>query len=275
MKTTFILLFSLAIVLQSLAQSKFDKQTKPIVEEGKSLYRSEMASWYGTDLFVSKFKETSRIGGYLSYAENDSTKCVFFSKDDLPKVIGTITFDTTYHTNTAKVDLSERQFKMVENELYTIRRAALETMKRDTIFKHYKNCNLNLIPIITNGEKKVYILTGPQQNGVVIFGNDYLLNFDGQNKLTSTKRLHKNIIVFNTQEKEADGKEVTATTHSHLPETGDFMIATDICTLMLYERFTTWQQHTVYSGKYFSIWNCKTNQLFVMTKEAIQRIIKD
>jgi len=42
--------------------------------------------------------------------------------------------------------------------------------------------------------KKVYVLTGPQQNGVVIFGNDYLLTFDKNNKLTLKKQLHRNII---------------------------------------------------------------------------------
>lgn len=38
---------------------------QPIVAEGKILYRSEMASWYGTDLFLEKFKQTNTIGGYF------------------------------------------------------------------------------------------------------------------------------------------------------------------------------------------------------------------
>ena len=36
------------------------KKAQPIVEEGKLLYRSEMASWYGTDLFLANYKELKR-----------------------------------------------------------------------------------------------------------------------------------------------------------------------------------------------------------------------
>jgi hypothetical protein len=35
--------------------------------------------------------------------------------------------------------------------------------------------------------------------------------------------------------------------HSHLPETGDFITPTDICTLMPYEKFANWKTHNVVS----------------------------
>jgi len=107
-------------------------------------------------------------------------------------------------------------------------------------------------------------LTGPQQNGVVIFGNDYLLMFDNENNLISKKQLHKNIIPINYGGKEEEGKEIEGTIHSHLPETGDFITATDICTLMLYEKFAKWKQHNVVSKNYLNIWNCLTDQLVVL-----------
>ncbi len=99
-------------------------------------------------------------------------------------------------------------------------------MRSDTLFQIYENTNLNLI-LISNGEKKVYILTGPQQSGVVIFGNDYLVTFDKANKLIGKKRLHKNIIPL-PYEGTDDEKKTEGTVHSHLPETGDFITATDI-----------------------------------------------
>ena len=84
-----------------------------------------------------------------------------------------------------------------EKDIFEIRQTALAIVQKDTLFKTYKNTNLNFIPLISNGDKKVYILTGPEQNGVVILGNDYLLNFDDNNKLIGKKRLHKNIITMN------------------------------------------------------------------------------
>ncbi len=98
---------TLTIILTLIAVSVFGKknpteEAQPIVAEGKLLYRSEMASWYGTDLFLEKYKDRENIGGYFSYIENDTAKCVFFSKGENPKVIGTISFDSTYNVKTAR-----------------------------------------------------------------------------------------------------------------------------------------------------------------------------
>ena len=232
-----------------------------------------MASWYGTDIFLEKYKDRENVGGYFSYSDNNIAKCVFFSKGDTSKVIGTISFDSSYNVNNAQVDLTEREFTTNENELHLIRKIALKTINSDTLFKHYKNTNLNLIPIISNGEKKVYVLTGPKENGVVIFGNDYLLTFNANNQLVNKKQLHRNIISINYGN--TKDTTVVGTMHSHLPETGDFITATDICTLMLYEKFAKWQQHYVISKNYVSIWDCNKNILAILTKQAWDNINND
>jgi hypothetical protein len=260
--------------LKMLAQD-MNELAKPVVAEGKLLYRSEMASWYGTDLFLEKFKQRELIGGYFSYTDNDEAKCIFFSKGDKPKVIGTISFDNTYNTQTAKVDMAERDFSPVEADLYAIRKIALNEIKSDTLFKVYQNTNLNLIPLINGRQKKVYVLTGPEQGGVVIFGNDYLLTFDETNKLLQKKQLHKNIIPIYYGKEEEEGKEVEDAIHNHSPETGDLMTATDVCTLMLYEKFAKWKTHNVVSEKYLNLWNCKTDELTVISMEVVDKINKD
>lgn len=258
----------LILSINCLAQSKIDKQTKLIVEEGKRLYKSEMASWNGTDIFLEKYKDREKIGGYFSYSENETSKCIFFSKEENPKVIGTITFDNSFEIRNAKTELDERQFTENEKDYYLLRITAKKIMEKDTIFKHYKNSNLNIIPLISEGEKKVYILCGPTNNGVVIFGNDYLLNFDNKFNLKKTKQLHRNIIPIEFKKDEKDSETI----HNHQEETGDFITATDICTLMLYEKFAKWKNHIVVSKKYMSIWNCKTDELFVMKTEVAKKI---
>lgn len=275
MSKTATLLLSILSATISFAQKTPTELAQPIVEEGKRLYKSEMASWYGTDLFLEKHPDRSNVGGYFSYIENDISKCIFFNKQENPKVIGTMSFDSTYNIKTATVDLTEREFSGNEKNLYSIRKKALETINSDTLFKSYQNMSLNLIPLITGNDKKVYVLTGPQQEGIVVFGNDYLLTFDADNKVTSRKKLHQNIIPINYGGKETEGKEVETTIHSHLPETGDFMTATDICTLMLYGRIAKWKQHNVVSAKYLNIWSCKTNDLMVLPMEVVEKIYKD
>lgn len=274
MKVILTTLFLLTGSTILFGQVGSDKITDSIVQEGRTLYKSEMASWYGTDIFLEKFKtQRENIGGYFSYSQNDLNNCIFFSKGDQPKVLGTISFDSTYNVANAKVDGKERDFSEIEHDIYTIRKLALNEIKSDTLFKTYKNTNLNIIPLIDKGQKRVYVLTGPKVNGVVVFGNDYLLSFDKHNKLVNKERLHVNIIPINYGQKE--GNESGIAMHSHSPETGDFISATDICTLMLYEKSAKWKQHYVISGNYVSIWDCERDELITLTKQAWENINKD
>ena len=107
-KTFTIILILLAATV--FGQRNPTEEAQPIVAEGKLLYKSEMASWYGTDLFLENYKNKENIGVYFSYTDKDISKCIFFSKSDTPKVIGTISFDSTYNLKSAMTDLSEREF---------------------------------------------------------------------------------------------------------------------------------------------------------------------
>jgi hypothetical protein len=260
-------IFILFIAASAYGQTGTEKITDSIVREGKKLYRSEMASWYGTDLFMEKFKDRlSDARGYFSYDDGPITKCIFFNKDESPKIMASFSFDSTFNTETAKIDDKPREFTAREKDIYAIRKLALEIINSDTLFKVYENTSLNLIPLVENDEKKVYVLTGPKSHGVVVIGNDYLLTFDEQNKLASKKRLHKTMLEmpYATKGTENEGMAM----HTHLPETGDFMTATDICTTMLYQKFAKWKQHYVIAKNYVSIWDCGKNVLVLLTKEA-------
>ena len=268
---TFILL---AAALLSFAQDEragLDRITDSLMAEGKTLYRSEWTSWYGTDAFMAKCpQKKEQSGGYFSYETEQNLVNIFFSRDDNPKVIATITFQKDFNTENYMLDTTVRKFTGTEQKYFDIRKAAVDYMKTDTIFKGYKNTTLNLVPIIENNEKKLYVLTGTDLHGVVIFGNDYLMYFDNNNLVTSARPLHKNIIPVYS--KSDSGKTQKETFHIHLSPTDEFITATDICTLMLYEKLTTWETHFVRSKNYVSIWDCKTNQLVIMTREAIERI---
>lgn len=274
MRVLLTVITAILFCIQAVAQE--DARTSAIVKEGKALYRSEMASWYGTDVFLAKLKDQlDNVGGYFSYGDKDITHCVFFSRGDAPKVLATISFDSSYNVNTAKVDDRQREFSKTETDIYTIRQKALDEVNTDTLFKGYKHTKLNLIPLIDGGEKKVYVLTGPEVSGVVVFGNDYLLTFDKDNKLTGKKQLHKNIIPIEYGQEEKEGRKAVGAIHMHLPETGDYITSTDICTLMLYSKFAKWKQHLVVSENYVSIWNCENNQLVMLTRQAWDNINSD
>jgi hypothetical protein len=234
-----------------------------------------MASWYGTDLMRMKFSDKAdQIAGYASYEYLGTPTCVFFNESHPAKVIATISFDSTYNINTALVDGKERSMRPEEDAVITLRQAAFEIVSTDTLFKHYRDTDLNLVPVIDEKGKRVYVLTGPTQNGVVIFGNDYLLTFDDQNKMLTKKKLHQNIISIRYGQGTGNGEKIVGANHTHLPESGELITATDICTLMLYSRFTGWETHTVVSWKYISMWNCRTNTLIVIPQKELNKSVK-
>jgi hypothetical protein len=238
------------------------------------MYRSEMASWYGTDIMVERMKgRESEIGGYFSYTDGDNAVCVFFTKGENAQVLGMVTFDTSYSVEKAKVDMASRDFTDGEKQLYTIRQRAVDEVKSDTFFRKYTNTSLNFIPIIHNGERKVYILTGPEKENVIIFGNDYELIFDNKNNLKSKRRIHQNLITTDMT-KGKDMKDIFGI-HNHLPATGSYITSTDVCTLMLYARFSGMKNYYVLSKDYVSLWSCEHNSLAVITRKAWDNISKD
>lgn len=265
------LIFTILIFLSVSAHSQnaeLDRIAKEISDEGKLLYRLELAAWYGMDIFKESFKESERIGGYFSYLDSKTPKCLIFSKGENPRVIGVVSFGDIQIVETATIDFKERDFKNQEKELYAIRQKALDEIRQDTLFKDYTNTSLNLIPLIEKEERKVYILTGPKNVGVVLFGNDYLINFDKQNNVTAKKQLHRNLIPIEFDE----DKETPVTLHYHSSGTDNFITPTDVCTLLLYAKFAGWKRHIVASLNYASVWECDTEELKIYTKEEFQKI---
>lgn len=256
-------------------ERELDRIADSIKREGELLHHSDWASWYGTDVFLARLPgRRSLSGGFLSYDNGKGWTNIFFTKGDVPKVIATIAFaGYNYNKDNYTLDTAERALTPIEKDMFTIRRAAIKRSETDTLFKFYRNTDYNPIPIMINGQKRVYIVTGTSENNVVIFGNDYLFTFNQDNSIAGVRRLHKNIIKIITKDTSATIQ--TGGMHTHLPETGDFITATDICTLMGYEQFTNWQTYYVLSKNYVSIWDCKKNMLVILTMDAWKKIATD
>lgn len=244
-----ICFLSLFLIVNNLQSQTKDE----ILAEAYLLYHSEMASWNGTDIFLDRFPhKTKLIGGYFSFTEDDTHSCIFFDQSDDPYVLAKISFNNNFNLENVLIDSTYRKLNDKEFDLFDIRNKAINEIGKDTLFKHYENTRLNPIPIITKKEKKVFILTGPQLNGVVIFGNDYLLTFNKRNQLKKKRALHKNIIPIEFTPESKDD----ITMHSHSDSTGDLITSTDICSILLYDKYANWKEHLVISKNKVSIWNC-------------------
>ncbi|MDM1402778.1 hypothetical protein HX039_01480 [Myroides marinus] len=251
--------------LNLIAQDDLEIQKEAILKEGIELYKSEKTSWQGTDEFLAIYSNPNNVGGYFSYNEGELSKCIFYSNSDAPIVIGTITIQNNSDNFIPITNLEEREFSTKEKELYSIRESTINIIQNDSFFKHYNIGRLNIIPLVNGTEKKVYVLTGPNKAGVVIFGNDYLLTFDQDNKLINKKQLHQNIIPIDSGMLES--KTIVKTMHSHSDDTGSLITATDICTLLLYGDYITWEKHIVLGKDHYSIWYPKTKELKIVPRK--------
>jgi hypothetical protein len=262
----FILVFCFHSIL---GQSKGDK----ILKEGQLLFRSEKASWYGTDEFLSKYPNLrDSIGGYLSYEGDDHHEFnIILTRENPFRILARLEFDSLPREKPISIDMTNRNPTQKERDLIIIRQDALNQIRSNSnhFFSLYTNTSFNLIPVISASERNVYVVTASTQSGVVIIGNDYLLKYDSQNKFISRKKIHNSMIQLPAKN---DTMDVTATMHSHV--ISKFIDPTDICTLLLYKDFVDWKQHLVISKKYVSIFDLDKQNLVILKRKTWDKINK-
>lgn len=254
-----IIIYPLIIFCQEYDKNKVDS----ILKEGFYLYKVEAASWAATDMLVSNEKDTQKnVRGYLSYITGDTVKTIFINEDNSPQIILTYCFDTTINVSFSKKDILQRPPDSLESRLISIRSDALKRINSDNtgFYKVYQKTSLNLIPLIGNNIDKVIVITGAQENGVVPFGNDYVLYYAKDENFLRKEKIHNSYIPMQTGD---NNKKVLQAVHSHV--LNDYISSTDICSVLLYKRFITWNQLIVMGRNFTSIWDVQSNKLKIIT----------
>jgi len=251
-----------------------NKQPQKIVEEGKLLFRLEKGSWYGTDDMLSRFNtKKDSVGGYLSYETDDHhINTIFFSKFDTDAVLLRYQFDSLPQPQPIGIDTVNQRATDLEKSLISIRQDARDRVyvsNADKFFSFYENTALNFIPLITEKESKVFVLTGTQESGIVLIGNDYVLNYNKKGAFVKKEQIHKAILQF-AYASENKENPTTSTLHSHV--VSDYISSTDICTLLLYKDYVEWKQHIVVSKTHVSIFDLENESLITMTMKAWKKL---
>ena len=269
-----LILITLFILAQNATAQKnaLRKIADSINAEGETLYRSEWASGHSTQIFTSSFGGKKRLsGGYFSYETKKEMTTIFFSKNDDPVVLATVKFGHSLDSSKYSIDTTTRKFTGNEKDLYAIRSKAAQAVSADTLFKFYENTSLNLVPIIKNGAKKVYVITGQTAPDEVLLGNDYLINFDKDNNIIKKTKLHNNLIPLGT----GGIDTIKASSHQHLGETSPYITATDICAFKLWKGRTTWVISFIVSTGYVSAWHFRDEFLEILTQAEFEKIMKN
>jgi hypothetical protein len=268
---TFITLFILA--QNATAQKNVLRQIADSIKaEGEMLYRSEWASGHSTQIFASSFGGKKLLsGGYFSYETKKEMTTIFFSKNESPVVLATVKFDHGLDSSKYSIDTTTREFTENEKDFYTIRSKAAKAVLNDTLFKFYQHTSLNLVPIVKNGAKKVYVITAQTAPDEVLLGNDCLIIFDKDDNIIKKTKLHNNLIPLAT----GGTDPIKASSHQHLGETSPFITATDICAFKLWKAKSTWVISFVASASYVSAWYFDDESLEIFTQDEWQKKMKN
>lgn len=257
-----------------LASPAAQPPTEAILREGLALYQSERAAWAATDLMLAITVDRSQLGGYLTYFRGDSVCTIFWNKESAGQVGTPLVASYIFPRQDVRVGTSRFQplgaFSATEARLFSVRQAALASLNANRPeFPVPANTSLNLDLLDGPEGTRVYVLTGPQQGGLVPIGNDHLLTFDPAGKLTTTERLHNTYLPLSWEVSKSPVKEMF---HSHLAA-HPYITATDICNVLLY-RPPSCTQHVVIGQEYVSVFDLEKQQLVILTRKAYERIAK-
>jgi hypothetical protein len=236
-----------------------------VVEEGGKLYKISLAMQHGADVIKATYPALRNASSaQAAYVTSDKSVCVFFGKT-ASQIILSISFDSQARIETALVDSRVREASPLEKDLYAITKEAEKEIATPT-YKNYGNSHFSIIPLIDLKGKRAYVTTVSERESIITFGNDHLLSFSNDNKINKRTPIHKNLMWTETQPKEI-GKDAVEAWHTHLPETGSMITATDVCTLMLNERATKWKQYSVISESLVSVWRCEADKLSLISRQ--------
>ncbi|MEM6686967.1 MAG: hypothetical protein AAF617_14390 [Bacteroidota bacterium] len=247
----------------------FDAINAETIAEATELYESQMIALKAAELYFKKYRNQAAIGGYLAYSQDSISKCIFYSKAENATVIAEITLDTSYKLIKEGINVTERAFTPYEKDLYEIRSKSQQRITTDTLFKSFQDSQFKILPLIYKGKKKAYIVTNSLESEIVIFGNDYRIDFDKDNTILHVTRLHKDI----TPIKYPNNSKESNAIHTHSLIDDDLMTVTDVFTLLLHWERAKWETHMVVSQNYLSVLHLRSKRLITMTQEAYKKMI--
>ena len=259
-----------ATAQKNKALPDFKKIENAILEDGQRLYQMEMATRLGVEIFTNDLYDLhAKTGGYFPYKDGKLFKCVFYNKLAEAEIVATISFDSTFNAQNEMVNTTLRPMNWLEKDLYKMNEHALDDIKRDTTFyKFYTNTTTSLLPFVDKNHRSIYVITKSLDPTVVIFGNDYQIDFDNAGYIASRRVLHDSLITMETSSKDPYADEsMEAVTHRHSGGTGEYMTPTDVCTIMLNQKKSCWQHQVVIGPNYVSVWYCDVNEFQATTKK--------
>jgi hypothetical protein len=122
-----------------------------------------------------------------------------------------------------------------------------------------------------------YGIAGSKSSNKIAFGGDFFMEYDLtlENKINKWDLIHRNIIPYDFSELKDKLSLIDNLYHNHKGSTGDFITATDLCTMLLYKDFIPTNKFAVKSKHYYSEFNNETLDLNIYTNKFLSKVNKD
>jgi hypothetical protein len=268
----YLLLSSLlAVPALAAAQTNLAAISQQILHEGMALYHLEQAASVSTDMLRAARFPTQQITAYFSYAAADSMRTLFVGGPPAkPQVLAEFRFASHAIRPTASRRGGRRALLPREQILLSIRQQSMADLQQIPGLALSPKAAFNAVLLPKGEQTWVYVLTGTNEPGVVLLGNDYLLRYDAAGRLLGRKKLHPGLIPIGPPP--ASVGAVRGTLHVHDSRATPFITPTDICTLLLGRARLPGVNHIVMGPKYVSVFSLADARLAILTRKAFEQL---
>lgn len=245
-----------------------------VIDEGRMLYQLEAAGWRATDrMIMNQGARRDSVGGYVAFKDGENLRVITYNKFDSSVVMSVFVMNRELDEGSMIVDNVSRKAQPREQVLINLRIRALRDVAFDTthFYKHYRNTHFNLIPIIDDTSRRVYVMTTIEQGVVMPIGNDYLLKYSPSLTLVERKKLHQSFIPIDLLHQDTLSNDPDLTWHRHADGGDPLPTATDICALLLYTKNAAWHKHGIITSQWYMLFDRTANSFDFLPRAEAER----
>jgi hypothetical protein len=252
----------LCLPIKTTGQVNLTAQYKSTIEEATDVFYTQLAIEVVMPNYPIDSNAISKLQAF-AYRDGNSFKVITYLRSKQPQVHNTITLNLACEDSSLKMDLHRRPFTALEKDLYTMQLKSAQYLLTDTIVQSYDQAIIQINPIVTNGVKRVYIWSEPQDTTKMVFGNDVCLEFDKHNNIKKIIPLHQHVYAHELKPVGPENPTDTVVgMHIHKNETRHGFSVTDIVTIMRSFPSMHWNEFLLYDDQFVYTLDCRKMEVY-------------
>lgn len=269
-KAILLYLFCSLLIQHVAAQDNITKQVAPILREALTLALLEKAAIAIQTLYPGMaHQDGEEHWQWLAYVAGNRVCIIqYYTETTVKPVFATLSISEGMENSSFLADTTRRNFSSFEDDLYILADKTFDRMAEDAALELYPGkATLVRFPIITPNGRKCYIMTRAVGYDKLIFGNDYVAEFNQANEMLSHKKLHPATIFTDFVNLEKETVNPNFNVHQHDVGHDELWSVTDIATALVYHPLGNWDTFLFKHGKTVDVLTYFTMQVVRWDKD--------